>query len=169
MTTDHPDTNPDPRLSAMLDRLADADRAAAPADLEHRVLTSTRAHLVGEPPAPVVARIGFHRRPAFRLAAAVAVIAGAALVALPVLRSGGPAASDPYASVPTDELIAGIEAGLAEWEAEATTTPAPEPMADDLASLSGELADAESILVDFWSLDDPLLSDLSGFGQEESL
>ncbi len=161
---------PDPQLTNLLDRLGAAERDAAPADLERRVLEATRPvpdH--ARRPDAVVARIGFHRRPAFRIAAAAAIVAGAGLVVTLATRpSAGPAPTT-VADVPTDELISGIERDLDDWLAEASRTPAPEPIADDLASLSGELVDAELILVDFWTLDDPLLTDPLALPLEDSL
>jgi hypothetical protein len=164
-----PETSPDPRLSSMLDRLADADRAAAPPDLERRVLEATRASLAGGDAPAVVARIGFHRRPAFRLAAAVALAAGVGLATMPLWRPGPPPAPAGLGAIPTEQLVRDIASDLDAWLAESGATPALEPVAGDLASLSGELADAESIIVDFWTLDDPLRIDPIALGLEESL
>lgn len=155
--TDHKNDHLEPELQDVarsLDDLGTRERDATPAGLEQRLVASTLPHLRGEAHAgtpadaesPVIARIGFQRSWALRLAAAVAIIAGAGLIGLSILRgpsgSTGPA-SPPFAERTTDQIITEIDAEIADWLTDVET-----------------LAETDSTLADFWEIPDEELATL---------
>jgi hypothetical protein len=103
---------------ALLRRLAERDRAAAPAGFEERLLARTGG-VIARAPAP--ASIPFPGARRWRLAAGLLLVAGAGLAAA-LWRSGGPGAPSiraPLASAPPAEdasLHADLDSFLTEFE-----------------------------------------------------
>ncbi|MFG0275055.1 MAG: hypothetical protein ACF8QF_08360 [Phycisphaerales bacterium] len=115
-------------LERELDALAADERTSAPAGLEQRVALAT-ARALRNGPAPV-ARIGFAGVGWRRLAAAVALVAGAGLIVVATTQRLGPGAATPEA-LETASIEAEVEAWLAD--------PFLDEGGDSFASLREEL------------------------------
>ncbi len=137
-------------LHDALDALGAAERDATPEGLERELLASTLAHLRGEAhedddaAPPVIARIGFGRPAALRLAAAIAILVCGSIAGVLIINAPGPSGappSGPVADRSTEQIIGEIDAELDEW-------------LTDLEALEDVYTDNDAAGADgFWSLD----------------
>jgi len=96
------------KIARDLDALAADERDGAPGGLEHRLALETTARLGAAAPGPVLARVGFTGWK--RVAAAIALVAGAGLIVVATTQRVGSVAQDGEVAD-----AAAIEAELDAW------------------------------------------------------
>lgn len=104
-------------MSAALDRLGARDRSSARHDYESQLFEASRGALAGSAPLKLVRPVSAVSRPWMRLAAAVALVAGAGLIASVWLapRGGGGGVSAPVQQMTQSGGVDSIRADLEEF------------------------------------------------------
>lgn len=139
-------------IEARLEALGGSERSGAPGALEDRLFLATRARLRAGAPAPAPLRVsGVRWVTPLRLAAALGLSAGAALLASSFARPGAPAPGPVAVVPPVDEASVDIEGVRSDLSAFLASLESDD---DTMVSLSSDLASTEEGLESFWSAGD---------------
>lgn len=137
-------------VESRLNALAERDRRAAPDSLEDRLFLATRAPLraAAEPPAPMRMPAPPAWRAPLRLAAAIAVVAGAGLLAVSYFKSAPTVAVGTQTTDSVD--VDAVQADLDDFLASLDSASAGD---DSIMTLRSDIASTEEGLEAFWSVD----------------
>jgi len=140
-------------LESRLNAMAESDRRAASTSLEDRVFLSTRARLTApaEAPAPIAMPAPPAWRTPLRVAAAVAILIGAGLLALPFYRMGYTPRTPVSGNAPNTAVdIDAVQSDLDDFLASLDSASAGD---DSISTLRSDIASTEKELDAFWSSD----------------